>query len=216
MSSPRSFDRLTGIYRTLEYVSFGRDLERARFAHLDTLRDSRFILVLGEGDGRCLQRLVRRAPQARIDCLDISPAMLARAAARITGTEAVGRVEFRQADLLRTELPPRRYDAVVTFFFLDCFTGEQAEKIMQQIHGSLQPEAIWLWADFALPSHGVARWRARAWLALLYTFFRWQTNLDARALPPVERLFDSLGWKPAMQRSFQHGLVRSAVFRREI
>ncbi len=216
MSSPRSFDRLTGIYRALEYIAFGRDLERARFAHLDALRDSRSILVLGEGDGRCLQRLIQNAPQARIVCLDISPAMLARAAIRIKGTEAAGRVEFRQADLLCTELPPKRYDAVVTFFFLDCFTGEQAEKIMRQIQGSLQPEAIWLWADFALPPRGVARWRARAWLGLLYTFFRWQTNLDARALPPVERLFDSLEWKPAMQRSFQHGLVRSAVFRREI
>jgi ubiquinone/menaquinone biosynthesis C-methylase UbiE len=216
MSSPRSFDRLTGIYRTLEYVAFGRDLERARFSHLDTLRDSRSILVLGEGDGRCLERLVQSSPQARIDCLDISPAMLARAAARIKGTEAAGRVEFREADLLRTELPPNHYDAVVTFFFLDCFTGEQAEKIMRQIRGSLRPKAIWLWADFALPPSGLARWRARTWLALLYTFFRWQTNLDARALPPVERLFDSLGWKPATQRTFQHGLVRCAVFRREI
>jgi ubiquinone/menaquinone biosynthesis C-methylase UbiE len=216
MSSPRSFDRLTGIYRTLEYVAFGRDLERARFAHLDALRDSGSVLVLGEGDGRCLQRLVQNSPRARIDCLDISPAMLARAAARIKGTEAAGRVEFRQADLLHTELPPSRYDAVVTFFFLDCFTGEQAEKIMRQIQVSLQPEATWLWADFALPPRGLARWRARAWLALLYTFFRWQTNLDARALPPVDRLFDLLGWKPAVQRSFQHGLVRSAVFRRKI
>jgi ubiquinone/menaquinone biosynthesis C-methylase UbiE len=100
MNSPRNFDRLAGIYRALEYIAFGRDLERARFFHLDRLSESRSILVLGEGDGRCLERLVSAAPKARIDCLDFSPAMLACAARRIVDHEAVQRVTFRQADLL--------------------------------------------------------------------------------------------------------------------
>lgn len=212
MSLARSFDQLAGIYCGLEYLAFGRDLERARFAHLDRLRDCRSILILGEGDGRCLARLVQAAPQAQIDCLDLSPAMLVRAAARLAGTAAAARVRFQAADLLTARLPPARYDAVVTFFFLDCFTPGQAEAVMARIQGSLRPGARWLWADFALPDRGLARWRARAWLALLYAFFRWQTGLSACALPPVDLWLAGAGWTPAAECSFQHGLVRSAVF----
>jgi ubiquinone/menaquinone biosynthesis C-methylase UbiE len=209
--NPRSFDRLARVYRGLEYLAFGRDLERARFCFLDKLHDRRKILVLGEGDGRCLVQLIRAAPAADIDCLDFSPAMLAQAAARLP-PEARERVIFRCADLLSAQLPPAHYDAVVTLFFLDCFTPGQAADIVRRVTVSLQSGARWLWADFALPPHGVARLRARAWLALLYMFFRWQTGLPARMLPPAEALIAAAGFMRAEMREFQCGFVRSAVF----
>ena len=65
-SAPANFDRLAGIYRLLEFLAFGRDLERARFRLLETLAECHSVLVLGEGDGRCLARLARVAPEARI------------------------------------------------------------------------------------------------------------------------------------------------------
>lgn len=213
MKSRRNFDRLARVYRLLEFAAFGHDLERARFAHLDRLRDCRSILVLGEGDGRCLARLVQAAPHAEIDCLDLSPAMLRHAAARLTGPDLT-RVAFHQADLLTADLPSLHYDAVVTCFFLDCFTAAQAAAVMTRVAASLQPGAWWLWADFTLPPGGPARWRAQAWLAVLYTFFRWQTALDARALPPVPQLFHEMGWQPVVETVLQHGLLRSAVLRR--
>ena len=215
MNSPRSFDRLAGIYQALEYLSFGRDLEWARFVNLSRLRECRSILVLGEGDGRCLERLVAAAEQAHIDCLDLSPAMLARAASRLAGREAAARVTFRQADLLTATLPPRHYDAVVTLFFLDCFTAAQARSVMARIQASLHPGALWLWADFSLPASGFARWRAQVWLALLYTYFRWQTGLAARGLPPVERYFFENGLQKITGCTSQWGLLRSEVWKFE-
>ena len=212
MKSQRSFDRLVGLYCPLEYLAFGRDLEQARFVHLDWLRESRSILVLGEGDGRCLERLVSAAPLAHIDCLDLSSAMLARAARRLAGQKAVERVTFQQADLLTADLPPAQYDAVVTFFFLDCFTAAQTEAVMTRIRASLRPGALWLWADFALPVNGWARWRARIWLAGLYAYFRWQTGLAARELPPVTRNFSENGFVMLADHGLQWGLVRSQVW----
>lgn len=212
MSSSRSFDRLAGIYRALECAAFGRDLEHARFVFLDHLGECRSILVVGEGDGRCLERLVFAAPRAHIDCLDLSSAMLARAARRLSGREAAARVNFRHADLLTEPLPPGHYDAVVTFFFLDCFTAVQAEAVMARIKTSLKPGALWLWADFSLPDRGIARWRARVWLALLYAYFRWQTGLSARELPPVEEYFVASGFRNIASRTSQWGLLRSAVW----
>jgi ubiquinone/menaquinone biosynthesis C-methylase UbiE len=210
----RSFDRLAGIYRTLEYIAFGRDLERARFAHLDLLRNCRSLLVLGEGDGRCLARLVQIVPHAHIDCLDSSAAMLARAEQRLAGTAAAGWVNFHRVDAVTVPLPAAHYDGAITLFFLDCFTAGRAEELVRRINASLRPGSIWLWADFAEPPRGWRRWRAHVWLAVMYTFFRWQTGLETRRLPPVERLFAETGWRPLAELTLQHGLLRSAAFRR--
>ncbi|HWA09988.1 MAG TPA: class I SAM-dependent methyltransferase [Opitutaceae bacterium] len=213
MSRP-SFDRLARPYRLLEFLAFGRDLERARFCLLDRLRDCRKILVLGEGDGRCLARLVRIAPAAEIHCLDLSDAMLARAAARIADTADAGRVTFTQADVLAAPRLPPDCDAVVTCFFLDCFSAEQAARVVASVASALRPEARWLIADFVLPARGLARLRARMWVGLLYAFFRWQTGLRTRALPPSEELIAAAGFTLEARQEFQHGLVRSVSFRR--
>jgi ubiquinone/menaquinone biosynthesis C-methylase UbiE len=206
------FNRLAGIYRALEFLAFGGDLERARFCFLDRLASCRKILILGEGDGRCLAQLVEIAPTAQIHCLDLSPVMLARARARLSAAAAT-RVTFEQADLLKYALPPARYDAVITFFFLDCFTPAQAVALVARVHASLQPCATWLFADFVLPPRGIARFRARAWVALLYGFFRWQTHLAARFLPPSEEIIGQAGFERTDLHVLQSGLLHSAVYR---
>lgn len=211
--SAANFDRLAPIYRVLEFVAFGGDLERARFCHIDRLRDRREILVLGEGDGRFVARLVGIAPQARIHCIDSSPAMLSKAAGRLSAADRE-RVTFTCADALALQLPPARYDAVTTLFFLDCFGREHVEAMTRRIGASLAPDAIWLFADFVLPPGGWRRLRARIWLAVLYTFFRWQTGLETRELPPSERAIEHVGFRAHLTREFQHGLLHSAVYRR--
>jgi SAM-dependent methyltransferase len=213
----RGFDRLAGLYRWLEWLAFGRTLERARFSFLEELRDCRSILLLGEGDGRCLARLVRIAPQAQIHCVDASGAMLARAAARLAGASrdigAAGpRVTFEHGDILTTPLASNRYDGVATFFFLDCFTPSQVDAIVADVRRSLTPDARWLFADFALPAGGFARWRARVCLAGMYAFFRWQTGLAATQLPPSEDALRRHGWHPIAEHTFRGGFVRSAVY----
>jgi SAM-dependent methyltransferase len=212
---PASFDRLAQNYRALEFLAFGGALERARFRYLERLRRCRRILVLGEGDGRSLARLVQLAPEAHIHCLDLSAGMLARAAARLQGTPAADRVTFEQADILAGGPLPAGCDAVTTFFFLDCFTAEQAEGVVSRVQAALAPEAFWLFADFVLPPRGLARLRGRAWLAVLYAFFRWQTGLPARVLPPSEALIERAGFAPEASEDSQNGLVRTTVFRRK-
>jgi ubiquinone/menaquinone biosynthesis C-methylase UbiE len=208
---PANFDRLARVYGMLERVAFGRGLERTRFCFLERLVDCENILVLGEGDGRCLERIAALAPSARIHCVDASRSMLARAASRLPA-ETQTRVTFQHADVLTTSFQPAHYDAVVTLFFLDCFTTEQVDAIVRLVHPALRSGASWLFADFSVPASGLSRWRARAWLALLYAFFRWQTQLTARSLPPSEELLRARGFRCAAERSFDHGLLRSAVY----
>jgi len=210
-SREKTFDRLARPYRLLEWIAFGPLLERARFQYLDRLRDRRRILLLGDGDGRVLARVRALAPNAEIDTLDVSAAMLARASARLPSAGSA-RVHFRHEDALRAAYPPETYDAVVTFFFLDCFTDDQVAALLGSIGPALAPGAVWLFADFAEPSRGLMRLRAKTWLWIMYAFFRWQTGLAARRLPASEHLLRKIGLHPLAETSFQHGFVHSAVF----
>jgi ubiquinone/menaquinone biosynthesis C-methylase UbiE len=215
MSRPRpGFDRMARWYRTLEFAAFGRDLERARFAFLDRLADRTSILLLGEGDGRCAARLLRVAPGARIVCVDSSPGMIERASRRTRLTGEGDRVTFECADIRSFSPAPGQFDAVATLFLLDCFRAEEVASIVSRTGAALRPGAIWIFADFAVPPRGIARVRARMWVALLYAFFRWETALPASALPPSEGALGLAGWQLAESVDLQWGLVRSCVFRR--
>jgi SAM-dependent methyltransferase len=214
MSVPRTgFDRLAYPYRALEFLAFGRDLERARFDFLDRLSSSRDILLLGEGDGRCVARLAAIAPHARILCVDSSPGMIRRASARIAGPDS-GRVSFLCADALAFVPEAGAFDAVATLFFMDCFDAAGVEAIVARTGAALRPGALWLFSDFVLPAKGVARLRARAWLALLYAFFRWGAGVRVSSLPPTEEILCRAGWSRLECRDFQRGMLRSAVYRR--
>lgn len=210
-SREKTFDRLARPYRLLEWIAFGSLLERARFRHLDRLRGCKHILLLGEGDGRVLARVCALAPLAKIDCLDLSAVMLAKAGARLSSADRV-RVRFRHEDARTAVLTSKTYDAVTTFFVLDCFMEDQASTLINRIQQSLSENAVWLFADFSEPAHGLMRLRAKIWLWIMYAFFRWQTGLTARRLPASENLILKAGLTRVDETSFQRGFVRSAVF----
>jgi SAM-dependent methyltransferase len=208
------FDRLARWYRAAEFLAFGSDLERARFEFLGRLSECRDVLLLGEGDGRCAERVARIAPRANILCVDSSPAMVARARERITGAGAAGRVQFACADATTLDVGTARFDAVATLFFLDCLTSAAVESLVERVGAALRPGAPWLFSDFVVPPRGLAGLRARAWMRFLYACFRWETALPASSLPPSEEILACAGWRRAAVRDRQCGMLRSAVYLR--
>ena len=71
-----NFDPIARPYRWLEYLSFGRELERRRFRYLPEVKSARRALVLGDGDGRFLAALVRQGGEVSVDYVDLSARML--------------------------------------------------------------------------------------------------------------------------------------------
>lgn len=208
-----NFDSLAKAYQWLELSSFGVSLERARFEHVKRLADCQNILLLGDGDGRFLKRLLKVAPASRIRSVDASAEMLRVAEARLDPADRA-RVSFECADVLAVDLPAFAYDGVATMFFLDCFTDEEAGKVVRRISNSLKPGGTWLFADFAIPPGGVPRALGAALTGALYAFFRWRTGISARHLPDSERLITSAGLSPIAAKAFVFGLLRSVAFRR--
>jgi SAM-dependent methyltransferase len=207
-----NFDRLAPHYDRLEAITAGERLQRARTAWLDELSGRRRILSAGEGHGRFAAACAARFPAADLTCVEASPAMLARAQARTPGRS--GRLHWQLADLRDWTPPAEKFDAIVTCFFLDCFPPETLAAIIAKLAGCAAPDAVWLIADFAVPAHGPARWRARAVHALMYAFFRTIVGLPARHLTPPDHLLRAEGFALAGRRESEWGLLRTDVWRR--
>jgi len=201
--------RIARLYRWIEYLAYGRVLERSRFVFLDRLRNARRILVLGEGDGRALTRLVEIASSAQIDVVEMSPEMIALAKARLGGR---GRVRFHEQDARWANLPGGRYDGIATLFFLDCFQPDELRDVVTRLAAALTVDGVWLVTDFAIPPHGWRRWHARMLVSTMYFFFRITTGLAARELPPIAGALIDAGLRCVEREESRAGLIRAEVW----
>jgi SAM-dependent methyltransferase len=204
--------RLAQWYRWIEYAAFGRTLERSRFEFLPKLSEARRVLVLGEGDGRTLARLLALAPQAHFHVTELSPEMILLASAR---TGNVDRITFDCGDALLANWPSACCDAIVTHFFLDCFAENDARRLIRNLATALRPGGIWLIGEFAIPRKGWRRLHAQIWIGTMYRFFGITTRLRTKALPPIEDLMREAGMERIARRDRRAGLIVSEIWRRQ-
>jgi SAM-dependent methyltransferase len=204
-----NFDPIARAYRWLEYASFGRSLERCRFYFLPRLPKAEHALVLGDGDGRFLQRLLAYNASVVVDAVDMSPAMLSLLMERCEG----GRVTVHCADA-RTFVPPRSgYDRVATHFFLDCLTSDECAALAARLTPYLAPDADWVVSEFRVP-RGVLRVPAALLIRAMYACFRVMTGLEPQHLPAYEPALRAAGLEVAEEQIFLRGLLVAQIWRR--
>lgn len=210
-----SFEVLAPHYTWMEAVLAGRRLQRARVAWLETLAGTEEMLIAGVGHGHFLTRCARRFPRVRITSVDASAGMLAQAQrrARRAGIEA-SRLTFVHAALPEWQPPARRFDAIVTHFFLDCFPPRELDAVVDSLAQAAADSARWLVADFAVPARGLARQRARAVHALMYAFFRRVGKIRARRVTEPDPWLTVQGFVLVGRKTFEWGLLHSDCWRR--
>jgi ubiquinone/menaquinone biosynthesis C-methylase UbiE len=213
-----SFDGIAPWYRTLERIAFGDDLQRCRVACLDDIAAPRRALVVGEGNGRFLCELLRLHPGVEVDCLDASQRMLRLARKRVERELPGGAksVRFLHRDITSWAAPERHYDLLVTHFVLDCFPGASLTGIIRKLARAATDDANWLLADFCVPPKGMARLRARAWLAAMYLFFRVTARIPASELVDPTPFLRAEGFGLARQQLFRKGMLKSERWGRDL
>lgn len=208
------FGRLARVYDLLAGLVFGRALRRAQQdalrAGLPLAGPAPRVLVLGGGPGWVLTELLRQCPAAQVLYLEASAAMLARARARLRRVlpQAAGQVVFRQGSEQALG-SAEQFDALVTFFVLDCFTLTALPAGVGRLQAARQPGAPWLVADFGPPQ----RWWQRVLLRTMYLFFRLAVGLRTQQLPPWPAALAALGLKIQQQSTHYAGFILSQVLR---
>ena len=188
---------------------FWRALERCRFGLIPHLAQARRVLTIGEGDGRFVAELVRQMPHVQVDCVEGSAAMIARARARLPEGATV---RFHHADALQWEYPDAAYDAVVTCFFLDCFTEDSLRQWMPQVVRALGPRGRWLVTEFRPAGPGLRGLWRRLLLATMYRFFGWTAGLQAQHLPDWAGVLGGLGCESVEDAANRGSLLESSVW----
>jgi trans-aconitate methyltransferase len=187
MTAP-NFDRVARLYRWAEYLTLGPLLQRTRTHFLPQLTHIHHALVLGDGDGRFLSRLLAQNPQTHAVAIDSSAQMLALLRTRCDPR----RVQTIHTNAL-THTPAADTDLIVTHFFLDCLTQPQVNTLAQQLADATQPGTLWLLSDFRIPENPLRPF-ARAYIRALYFSFRLLTNLRITHLPDPSAALTAAGF----------------------
>ena len=212
MSAAPAFDRLAGVYRWMEYLSFGPFLHRARTHFLGELSQSRRALVLGDGDGRFTAALLRSNPGIVIHAVDGSPRMLT--ALKLRAANDANRVTTETADLrFWTPYAGARYDLVTAHFFLDCLGTAEVISLAERLSPALEEGSLWVISDFAVPKTRFGRIIALPLVSSLYAMFRWLTGLRVRELPDHNAALTSAGWRTEREHPHLNGLLISQLWR---
>jgi SAM-dependent methyltransferase len=214
MNTPAKFDRLSQVYRWMEYFSFGPYLQQCRNLRINDMVACRRALVYGDGDGRFLAELVRRAPEIRATTVDASNKMLDRLARRLPSG---AQVRLLHADALECEpagFPDAPFDLVVSHFFLDCFNEAEIASLVAHVNVAVEKMALWVVSDFAIPRQRPARLLGMLIVRSLYLAFGLLTGLRARRLPDHARVMCEAGWMLEDRRELLLGLLVSERWRR--
>jgi len=207
-------DALAPYYETLEHLSFGRILERARFAFLRDVANTRRAILCGDGDGRFLARFVQTNERVEIDFVDLSARMIGLAEERVArlGPSFRERVTFHQMDVRDFTPQSGVYDLIVTHFFLDCFSERELKDVVARVAGFAAPDARLLVSDFREAQSPLGRAWTRTVIRSLYAAFRVTTGLRVTRLPDYCSALASAGYHSVREQNAAGGLLHSSLW----
>ena len=202
-----NFDRVARSYRWMEYLTLGPLLQRMRLYHLPRLGDRRKALILGDGDGRFTERLLRANTAVEVTAVDLSGRMLDLLRQRACSE----RLATQHADA-RGYIPKFAPDLVVTHFFLDCLTDEEVRSLMADVAPRLAPGALWLVSDFGIPK-GAWAWSGQVAVRLLYLAFRVLTGLRTTRLADFASSLEGNGFVCVAKHEVLKGFLTTELWR---
>jgi len=162
----RSYDRVAAVYDLLALAWSAGAIGAAGRAVAQRVEPGQRVLVAGVGGGRDAAALAARG--ADLTLVDLSPRMLARAAARVAEVDGVAVVHC--ADVLG--LAPGDHDVVCAHYFLNVFGPQDVPEALARLAAQLRPGGLLSIADFApLTGNAISRLGQRVHYALPLAVF---------------------------------------------
>lgn len=156
MTNFARYERIAPFYDLLDLpFEYGRyrKIRPQLFAGL-----SGVILDAGVGTGR---NFPFYPPRAKVVGIDLSPAMLARAARRRSSASA--EIELRQMDVTRIDLPDRHFDAAVATFLFCVLPDELQVPALRELKRVTRPGGIIRLLEYTRPQGAFRRAMTKLW-----------------------------------------------------
>jgi ubiquinone/menaquinone biosynthesis C-methylase UbiE len=155
-STYERYQRIAPLYDLLDWP-----FERFRYRNIRPLLFAGLsgrILDAGVGTGR---NFPFYPAGSRVVGIDLSPAMLARAAARLA--DAATTVELRQMDVLEIDFPDRSFDAAIATFLFCVLPDEHQAAALRELGRVVKPGGTIRMLEYTRPRGAVRRVAARMW-----------------------------------------------------
>ena len=206
------FDKIAPFYGILESFLFGSKLQQMRCVYLDRLSERRHIVLIGEGTGMFLERLLEVNPNASVTVVEQSAGMIERSRNRVAEKDS-SRVHFLKVSLEEFK-PVRRFDAVCTFFFWDCFEESQIKIMLPVVSQCVERESLWMDVDFFEAQKGVSS--TISWqfvlIRMLYGFFRLAAGIEAGQVVEIKPLAKQNGFCVTSSYMDETFPIRARIF----
>ena len=181
------FDKVAAVYGFLEKALFGSKLQRMRLQYLNRMEKPKQILLVGEGCGFFLERLLEMNEKAVITVVEPSEGMIAQAKARVPEKDRE-RVVFCNMTFDRF-VPSETFDAAGTFFYWDCFRENQLKALLPKLFVCLKAEGFLINVDFFESTHtDETGFKLTHFILLrfLYGFFGFATGIESSRVSEIE------------------------------
>jgi ubiquinone/menaquinone biosynthesis C-methylase UbiE len=144
--------------RGIRLLTIGR-LEALYAQVLDQIKPSDTVLEIGCGTGALTRRIAGIA--TRVEAIDISEAMLAKARSSLEEAGQLSRVALTRLDALAldTHFQTTRFDVVVSSLAFSELSGPAQEHVMRLSRTLLKPDGLLLLLDECQPKRGLDRLR---------------------------------------------------------
>ena len=203
MKSHKGFDRLSIIYDSLVKVVFGRAIRNSQIALIEKVGKNNNWLILGGGTGWVLEEIFKLHPNAKITYVEVSNVMIDKTKQRNTR----GEVDYILGSL--DQIPSEKnFDVVMTAFFWDMFSTNEAVRMKQSIEVKMKNDAIWLLADFK----NTDIWWQKILMKIMYWFFRTTCHIKASELPDFEKIYHIEKQSVKFRDTFCRGMIESTVY----
>lgn len=202
--SMNNYNSIASYYRFLVRIVFGQSIDEAQAVFINQLPNNGRLLFIGGGNGNVLKLIYRLKPQLEIDFIDQSEKMI-ESAKKFCPHDLVNFIVGNEESI-----PNRKYDAIITFFFLDLFSTEKRDKIMKTLENLLKVKGIWLVADFKQPITTYHKLIEK----VMFLFLKITTKIESDSIENYSEAFEKTDLNKLTTETFYNNFIYSTVYQK--
>jgi ubiquinone/menaquinone biosynthesis C-methylase UbiE len=194
------YNLIADIYDIGVSILFGKEVYHSYIEHLDHVKASDKVLIVGGGSGRLLASV---SQAAEIDYIELSGRMIKQAKEKRSTN-----IRFHQLDF-SDFASDQKYDWVIFPYFLDLFTIAEIKGFLTKSNGLLKPKGQLIVSDFDLPR---SSWH-KGLIAFSIMILRLIVSLRITNLAPILDILEAEGYQSKDKKVWANGFIFSAIFR---
>jgi ubiquinone/menaquinone biosynthesis C-methylase UbiE len=197
------YNFISPYYDHIASIIFRNKIFESQITFLNSIPNYSTILFIGGGSGKTLAKLLKLKPNCYIDYIDSSSKMIAKAKKYTSNN---GNVEF----IVGTEnsIPNKKYNVVLTFFFLDLFKEDKLQLIHKTLNDKLEKDGLWLISDFELTK----KWWQKIIKFCMFSFLKICTNIESDKILNFKELFKRSFYQHLGSKYYFGKLIFSSIY----